>query len=212
MGEPPRPRAGDATSRSDRIAAVVFLTLSVACASPDISVDERADLSRYRTWSWLPGKARFVEAHNAAAVPALEGDLARLVERALALRGFERVEGEPDLRVGAMLVVRLEHETVYETGAVEHLSSLHHSPSFEVQATVPRTQVYERARLALFVADPKLDRLVWQGTLEDRFRDEFAPHLEGSVEALLQRFPRVPDRATPATADSAQAPTASSTP
>ena len=39
------------------------MSVCVACTTPvEISFDEREDFSRYRTWDWLPGAARTIDA------------------------------------------------------------------------------------------------------------------------------------------------------
>jgi len=172
-----------------RIVAVLFLSLGVACTTrPEIDYDERQDFSHYRTWAWFPGVARVIDAPDAN-VAELDRDMARLVERALERRGFERVRGRSDLRVGAKLEVRREEVTTYETGAMEQLSSLHSSPSYQVQATVQRRRTYEYSRLVIFAIDPRLVRIVWRGVLDERFPDQFSPHLQRTIVSLMERFP-----------------------
>jgi hypothetical protein len=172
-----------------RIAAVLSLSLGVACSTyPEISFDEREDFSRYRTWDWLPGTARTIDAPAANSV-ALDHELARFVERALERRGFERVRRRPDLRVGVRLEVRREEVTIYETHAIEQLSSLHSSPSYDVQASVKRRQTYERSRLLVFAIEARQGRVVWEGALAARSRGQLGPHLERTTADLLERFP-----------------------
>jgi len=172
-----------------RIAVALSVSLGVACStSPEISFDEREDFSRYRTWDWLPGAARTIDAPAADSV-ALDLELARLVERALDRRGFERVRRRPDLRVGVRLEVRREEVTIYETHAIEQLSSLHSSPSYEVQAAVKRRQTYERSRLLVFAIEARHGRVVWEGALAARSPGRLGAQLERTIADLLERFP-----------------------
>jgi hypothetical protein len=178
--------------RGTAIAIVALLSVSllgVACAtSLEISVDESQDFSRYRTWDWLPGAARTIDAPTPHS-GGLDRDLARLVERELERRGFERVRREADLRVGAGLKVRSEVVKVFETGAVEQVSSHHESPSYEVQATVERRETHQRSRLAVVAIDARRGKVVWRGTLEERLRGPVSPELKRMVAELLDHFP-----------------------
>ena len=171
------------------IVAGLSLSLAVGCANvPEISFDARDDFSHYRTWDWLPGTARIIDAPTENLV-GLDRDLARIVELELERQGLERVRGGADLRVGAVLNVRREVKTVFETGAIEFLPSHHASPSFQVQSTVQRDEVQERFRLVVFATDPRLGRVVWTGALEDRSRERFASYLERTVASILGQFP-----------------------
>jgi hypothetical protein len=171
------------------LAAAVATSLCIACAtSLEVSRDEREDFSRHRTWDWLPGAARTIDAPPPYRV-GLDRDLARLVERALGRRGFVRVRHGADLRIGALLNVRRRVVKVLETGAIQQLSSLHEAPSYQVQATVERREVRERCRLVIFAVAAHRGEIVWKGALEERFRGQFGPHLERTVANLVERFP-----------------------
>ena len=171
-----------------RILTVLSVAIGVACASPTISFDPREDWSRYRTWDWHPDAARTIDAPTPYIV-GLDRDLARLIERAFEKRGLSRDRRTPDLRVGVLLNVRREQVTVLETGAIEQLSSLHFSPSYQVQTTTTRLQTYERSRLVVFATSARGGQVVWEGTLQERFRGQFSPYLERSIETLIERFP-----------------------
>lgn len=171
---------------------VVLFTLAsliVACmGSPRIQLAPGAAFDRYASWSWLPDEARRIDAPPGLA-PRFDRELERLVGEALAERGYQRVEAGADLRIGVLLDVRREVVTVRETGAMQQVSSLHESGSFQVQAAVERQRTYEHSRLVLFAIDPRRGEVVWQGILERRFRGVFAAHIEEVVATLLARFP-----------------------
>ena len=79
------------------------LALALACASsPRITFDPEQDWSRHRTWDWLPGTARTIETPTDDLLQ-LDRELARLIESALAQRGFTRDRKNPDLRIGGLL-------------------------------------------------------------------------------------------------------------
>jgi hypothetical protein len=80
---------------------------------------------------------------------------------------------------------------IFETGAVEQLSSLYESPSYQVQARVERQETHERSRLAVVAIEARRGKVVWRGALEERFRDPFSPYLDLLVANLLEHFPPV---------------------
>jgi len=122
-------------------------------------------------------------------IVVLNRDIARLVAQALAERGFEWDPRAPDLLVDVRLSVRRERVIVIETGAIEQLSSLHFSPSYQVQSTTKRLEIYERSRLVLIATDTRRELIVWKGALEERFRGPFTPHSESMIATLLEHFP-----------------------
>ncbi len=175
-------------------AVVVAPILWIGCTSPvDIYFDGAEDFGNYRTWDWLPSAARTIDAPTPYAV-GLDRELAELVERELARRGFRRVRDGADLRLGALLNMRREEANVMETRAIEQISSLHSSPNFEVQATVTRVETYERYRLVVFAVEPRSGRIVWKGALEERFpSDGSSPGVRQTVTGLLAHFPAAGD-------------------
>jgi hypothetical protein len=187
-----------------QLAAAILAALGAGCAtSVDVAFDEREDFSRYRTWNWLPRAARAVDT-PLGPTPALDARLARLVERALRARGFERRDGPADLFVSYSLRVQREFVTVRETPALQQLSSLHNSPSYWIQAPRSELHIYERGHLTIVVAGRRQRRVIWRGELEGRFRGDFSPHLEEAVWSLLGRFP--PPTKPPAPAPAAPVP------
>lgn len=183
-----------------QLAAASFAALGVACATTvDVAFDEGEDFSRYRTWDWLPRAARTVNAPLGQG-PALDARVARLVERALRARGFERTDGRADLFVSYYLQVQRELVTVRETPAMQYLSSFHSSPSYWIQATQSRLHTYERGRLVIVVSGRRQQRVIWRGEIEGRFQGDFSPHLREVVWSLLERFPPPRKAATPAPA------------
>jgi hypothetical protein len=172
-----------------RLAILLGLLPVMACTPPlQIHLDERADFTRYRTWSWLPDAPRTIDAPVPHAI-GLDRDLASQVERALGERGFVRVARGGDLRVGAALNVRRETESVMETGAVEHLSTYTSDGTYLVQRSTLRRVTYDRSRLAIFVIHPGSQTVVWKGAIERRDEGGFSPHLGKAVARLLDRFP-----------------------
>jgi len=176
-----------------QILVALSFSVGVGCASsPTISFDANGAWSRFRTWDWAPSAAQSAEAPNPDIVE-LNHDIARLVAHALADRGFEWDHRAPDLLVDVRLSVQRERVIVIETGAIDQLSSLHSSPSYQVQTTTKRVETYERSRLVVIATDTRRGLTVWKGALEERFRDQAAPHSESMIETLLERFPPAGD-------------------
>jgi hypothetical protein len=119
----------------------------------------------------------------------LEPVVAKQVEIWLSDRGFRRTTIDPDLLVYFQLVVRGQLVKQNVTGAVQHLSSLHHSPSYDVQTTQTELRRYDVAELLVLMIEPRERRLVWRGRLNQRYRDEFTSHLGEVVSQLLAHVP-----------------------
>lgn len=179
-----------------RLLAPLLASLGVACASPvEVTWDERVDFARYRTWDWLPALSRSLDASEAD--PRAPGPaLVRHVERELAAKGLSRDRRDPDLLVGARLRVERRLVAVRRPGAVQHLASLHDSPSYDVQAVHMGLESYEKGRLAIAVASSRDRRVVWRGALEREVRGEIASHLEELVARLFEHFPAADPRAS----------------
>jgi len=172
-----------------RFGAVMLASFGVACTSTvDVSIDQQTNLADYRTWNFLSLGSGNVRAPSSDP-RELDARLTGLVERYLLERGFARVTGRPDFFVSYFLEVRRQAVIVTETPATEFLSSLDHSPSYEIQATESRVEIYEIGHLAILVSDPDEQRVVWRGGFEGRFRGEISPHLEDAVSSLLEHLP-----------------------
>jgi hypothetical protein len=186
-----------------QLAATAVAAFCAGCAtSLDVSYDETEDFSRYRTWDWLPG------GRNVEALPgedrALDSLTSRLVARELRDRGLERVDDEPDFLVGYQLQVYRQLLAVNETGASSYLASHHASPSYIVQTTTSRVDVYDHAHLRFMVTDGRREKMLWRGDLSARRKGDFAHHLSDAVAELLDRLPVGNSTLQPATAAASQ--------
>jgi hypothetical protein len=172
-----------------QLAGALLLALGPACASDvAVRVEQRGDLAGVCTWNFLPAGSKFVRTPHADP-EALDAWLARQIERGLLERGFARVAEDPDVLVTYALEVRRTVATVTETPAVEHLSSLHNTPSYDIQASEQRTEVREAGRLSILVSDPSAAMVLWHGRIEGRYRGSLAARVEASVDQLLDRLP-----------------------
>lgn len=171
--------------------AVFSAALGLGCAtSVDVAFDEARDFSPYRTWEWLPGESRRVEAPRSVE-GVLEAKLGRLVDQALSERGLVRSgpEEAPDLLVSAFLGIQRQHIWVTETGAMQTVHSFHDSPSYEIQSGRQVLHRFEKGYLVIAIADAAQRSVVWRGEFRGRYREAFWPHINEAVSILLARFP-----------------------
>lgn len=171
------------------LVSLILAWLGVACSTTvDVAFDEREDFSRYRTWDWLPHAVPHVDAPHRDA-PALDARLARLIERALRGRGFERTGDRADFFVTYQLVLRRQTVVVYVPFAPYLLSSNHSSPSYWIEGSEKESRVYEDIHLAIDVTEGR-GRSIWHAALERRVEEGSALPLDDAVATLLERFPR----------------------
>lgn len=170
-----------------RLLVVLLLaTMGSGCATEmHVQLDQETDFSQYRTWGWKPREPSARRTRPSA----LDLQLARQIQSALLGRGLYYVDEDPDLLISVRLVITPEQITEQTTPAVQSLSSLHDSGSFEIQATETAVHHYERGRLAVEAIDARQHREVWRGEIEGRYRDAFRPHLNQIVVKLIDRFP-----------------------
>jgi hypothetical protein len=174
---------------SVRLGAAILAAFSLACASSvDVSIDQRKDLTGFRTWNFLTHRSGNVRAPDGNRID-LDVTLTRLVERCLAARGFERVTSQPDFYVSYFLEVRREVVVMAETPAMQTLDSLNDSASYEIQATERRVEIHELGHLSIFVTDAEEQAVVWRGGFEGRYLGAISPHLESAVASLLRHLP-----------------------
>jgi len=180
-----------------QLAAILVAALAAGCAtSMDVSFDPTQDFSRYRTWAWLPN------AQSVNALPDEEKTLATLTPRVVAeelrRRGLVHVDGDADLLVGYALRVERHLVTVNETGAHQLLASHHHSPSYLIQSTQARIEIYDHGHLQIVMTDGQREHRIWRGELWARRRGTFSNHLPDAVSRLLAEFPAAPLPEVPA--------------
>ncbi len=162
--------------------------LGLACASSvDVRFDERADFSRYHTWSWLPDAASRVDAPHAD--PArLDAQLARLIEEQLGQHGYERAAERADFFVSYRLALHRHAVEVEVPRAPYLLSSYSSSPSYWIEGSEVKKRIFEDLQLVVRVAGPD-GRTTWQAALKRRLEDGSGLRLDDLIVTLLERFP-----------------------
>jgi hypothetical protein len=180
-------------TRAARLLPALLAAAGLGCAtSVRVAFDPAEDFSAYRTWAWLP-RGFEVPASRSRVSPELDALLRGAVERELAARGYVRAAEEPpDFLVTYHLRIELEIFHGIETPAMETVSSYHREGSFEVTASRPVTQFYERGTLVLDVADGRERQLVWRGIGIRRVRNSFRSRAEAVVADIFEAFPPDP--------------------
>jgi hypothetical protein len=153
-----------------------------------LQIETPGDTSSYRTWNFVHPVRGVVHAPLPVGID-LDPIVAKQVEIGLSDRGFRRTTNDPDLLVYFQLVVREQLVQQNVTGAIQHLPSLSHSPSYDVQMTRTELRRYELAELLVLMLDPRDRRLVWRGRFNERYSGKFAPHLGEAVSQLLAHVP-----------------------
>ena len=168
--------------------AFALISFASGCQTPRLQIETPGDASGYRTWNFIHPARDVIHAPLPVGID-LDPVVAKQVEIGLSDRGFRRMKNDPDLLVYFQLVVREQLVEQNVTGAIQHLPSLNHSPSYDVQATRTELRRYEIVELLVLMFDPRERRLIWRGRFNERYRDEFAPHLGEAVSQLLAHVP-----------------------
>ena len=170
------------------VVAFALISFASGCRTLSLQIDKPGDVSGYTTWNFVHPVRAVIYAPLLVDID-LEPAVAKQIEIGLSDRGFQRTPNDPDLLVYFQLVVREQLVQQNETSAVQHLPSLHHAPSYDVQATRTELRRYEIAELLVLIIDSRERRLVWRGRLNERYLDAFTPHLGEAVSLLLAHVP-----------------------
>lgn len=181
--------------RARSVLPCVALLALAACAGSDVRVswdrDESFAFPAYRTWSWLERPVpESIDPRLYA--PELDARVRREVERALAARGYERVDAGGDFGVRYHVAVEemVDVQTINEYYG--YGAGLGASPS---GGTTTYTRTWEQGTLILDVVDRDAARLVWRGSAQAEIhpgadsahRDE---RVRRAVEGILSGFPK----------------------
>lgn len=180
---------------------VAVLSIGVGCAGPlAVELDEDADFSAYRTWTWhVSSPADFVR--QSPEQLALVGSVARHVRVQMTSRGFVYARSDADLLVTPELRVRRRHVVSHRAQTDRFVPSAHASPNYIIEGlTTEHRQIVESTSLSVVVADRRTGRVVWRARLREAFDGDFAAHVGPSVVALMEPFPSaVPIPGAPST-------------
>jgi hypothetical protein len=170
------------------LVAISLAALGLGCATTvDVAFDEREDFSRYRTWDWLPHPRSIVDAPDGGAA-ALDARLARIIERQLTRKGFERARDRPDFFVTYQLALRQRTEVVDQPRALYELDTHHSDGSFLVESSERVARDYTEIQLAIRLTQAG-GRVLWRAKLTHLEESVFALELDDAVAVLLERLP-----------------------
>jgi hypothetical protein len=191
--------------RARRIWLIPVLLVGAACTAPgapgvlrprteiEVERDPGADLSRLRTYRWMPGPPLAVDDARIDA-PLLEKRIREAIAAALEARGYERkLAGTVDFFIAyhVSLSEKLKvssASTSYAGRSSEWPSALDPSPGSAVMTT------YEAGTLVIDLVDPATSRVLWRGsgqTRVDPTRDSEATKIERinrGAELILARL------------------------
>jgi hypothetical protein len=165
--------------RAALLGMLTILLGAVACASPlenavvESEHDPEADFSAYQSFEWI-APSKFAD-------PAVAERVRVAVGQELTRKGYSKAKGaEPDFLITAHGALKEDMQLVpvYYGGA-------------RGGAMVMRQRIYNQGTLIIDVRSPKLDRVVWRGSLTDVFasRDTAVSVIEQVVAKILTRFP-----------------------
>ena len=174
--------------RGRPLLVAMLLVASLTSCATRVEVDAREDLAPYHSWRWLPRVLPKVRAPHREG-SALEADLARLIERELAGRGYQRIEGDPDFFVVYQLALRQLTVMVEQPQATYELSSHTSDGAFRIEGSEKVPRLYEHLELAVGVTDAR-GRTLWHARLTQQQENRIDLDLEAAVGSLLERFPR----------------------
>jgi len=172
---------------------VAWLALAGFGCATDVRVDfdPSEDFSSYRTWDWLRPSWQGNPLESGVD-RGLESLVRLAIEGELRERGYERTRvGQPDFLVAYHLTLERELVRRMETPAMQTLSSPHREGGYEVTASRPTFQLYEKGTLVLVVADAGDQQRVWRGIGIRRVRDSFKTRAELVVSEVFDHFPAV---------------------
>lgn len=148
-------------TRASTLVAIASLCWGTACAAPvDVARSPGTDLSRFHSWSWDPAG---LEVEAGADSASLRAAVARVVERAMAARGFTRDDRAPDLRVQARVSVRRRVGVVRVPMAPNLVNSMNASASYLVEGSTLERRLFEDLRLGIGIRLPG-GPLIWRAT------------------------------------------------
>lgn len=187
------------TSRVLLMIALSVVAVPLIAAKTSVQRDPAFDFSTLTTWAWNPvdpGQVKMVTTADAKAEPVerkYEPVLLAAVEERLAARGYTRVPAD-----AASFTVTYHILITIGMSAQEMGQFLPTNATWGLQLFTPQTQsveIYPQGTLALDMARPGRDGLIWRGFAEARIEQENtepkrAARLKSIVKELVDKFPR----------------------
>jgi hypothetical protein len=175
----------------NRLALILLLILagavSAAAQKVRVGADPNVDLSRYKTYTWSQGMAGANALVNALIVAE--------VDRALAAKGLQKVETDPELTLAAWVW----------TESDMHMTNPSWAPALNSISTgvaaAPQGWAVTKGTLVIDISDSKTKNGVWRATATDTLnhaptgnKAEDAKNaqkpIKKAVEKMFKKFPR----------------------
>jgi len=180
------------THRIRALAPLILTSLAVGCLTTvQTRLDERDDISRYRSWSWLPHAEQTIDAPHRSDARGLDERLGRLIEQSLYRNGFVRVDrgtGRTELYVSYQVALKRRKTIVDVPMGLNLVNSYSHSASYWVEGVNREVRIYDELHLAIGIADPS-GRVLWHGSFIQPLADEEPIPAGRAVETLMRDLP-----------------------
>jgi hypothetical protein len=173
-----------------RFSLILFFVSFLGCSSITVNAewDETADMSAYKTFSWVPeppektGDARFDN-------PILHDRIQKNILRTLSEQGYQGIDtGKPDFYVGHHLSLKTKVD-------VQTMQTYYPYSWYYPYRSMP-TQVreYEQGMLIIDIIDAKTEKVVWRGWATKRLKEnpsneESQKTVKKIVGEILAQFP-----------------------
>ncbi len=165
-----------------RFITLALLVLAVPCFAQKVNVDfdKEADFGKHRTYQY----------QNGTPIPnqLMDQRVLASIEYHLAMKGYERVEENPDLVVTYHASTRQE-QNIY----TDHFGTGYGRRwRGGVSTSTSRVQTYTKGTIMVDIWDAKEKALLWRGTATDTLSDKPEKNekkLNKSFEKLFEKFP-----------------------
>ncbi len=166
---------------------IISAAVSVAAQKVRAEADPNVDLSRYKTYTWSQGMA--------GANPLVNAQIVMEVDRALAAKGLQKVDTDPELTIAAWAWTESDSHVTNPSWAPA-LNSISTGVAVGAQSW-PVT----KGTLVIDISDTKTKNGVWRATASDTLshgpsgnKAEDAKNaskpIKKAVEKMFKKFPR----------------------
>ena len=183
-----------------RILALAALASLTACSgmSTSYDFDPNFAFADATTWDWMPAPP--IRGGDSRTENRLVDQRIRAaIELVMEEKGMEKVDGDPDVRVGYHLALddAVSYETMnsyYGPGWGYGMYRYPYGGTMSMSTSTTRERRYTVGTLIIDVFDVDAQELVWRGTAQSRIRrggspEEREQRVRDAVERVLARFP-----------------------
>jgi len=169
------------------IAALLLIT--AGCGGPRLTVDSdydtATDFSKYKTWSWMPGKKPSEKDIDSLS----QKRIVETIDEELPRRGLAKVAEGGDLSATYQISVVHKIEASPATVGVGYGWGPAH-----IGVSKTPTREYDEGTLILDLVDPKTKTLIWRGTARGTVKPDASPEerkerIRNAVGYLLEDYP-----------------------